>query len=67
VPAQVVSAISDEVTGSAAEGRDTQRRAALCLALGCVHRAMGGLALQVRWGCQFLFSLILVRTNGTLV
>eukprot|EP00983_Pelagomonas_calceolata_P097829 1158282-Pelagomonas_calceolata.AAC.15 len=45
--AQVVSALSDEVTGSVADGRDRQRRAALCLALSCVHRAKGGLVLQV--------------------
>ncbi|KAF5832868.1 hypothetical protein DUNSADRAFT_11088 [Dunaliella salina] len=43
---KVVSALSDEVTGSVADGRDKQRRSALCLALSCVHRAKGGLVLQ---------------------
>lgn len=43
---RVVRALSAEVTSSAVEGRDSQRRALLALALGGVHRARGGLAMQ---------------------
>lgn len=45
---QVVGAIAEEVCRSVAEGGAPERRSALCLALGCVHRTKGGLALQVR-------------------
>lgn len=50
-PLQVCRALANEVLRSVAEGKaDADRRAALCLALGCVHRAKGGLALQVGLG-----------------
>lgn len=43
---RVVRALGSEVQTSAAEGRDPERRAPLALAVGCVHRARGGLAMQ---------------------
>lgn len=46
--ARVVRALSTEAAASAAEGRDSERRAVVALAVGAVHRARGGLAMQVR-------------------
>ncbi|KAL6756313.1 hypothetical protein V8C86DRAFT_2436239 [Haematococcus lacustris] len=43
---QLVAVISEELVRCTNEGRYTHRRAALALALGCIHRAKGGLALQ---------------------
>ncbi|KAJ9521672.1 hypothetical protein QJQ45_015268 [Haematococcus lacustris] len=43
---QLVAVISEELVRCTSEGRYTHRRAALALALGCIHRAKGGLALQ---------------------
>ncbi|KAG2435720.1 hypothetical protein HXX76_006917 [Chlamydomonas incerta] len=44
--ARVVRALSTEAAASAAEGRDSERRAVVALAVGAVHRARGGLAMQ---------------------
>ncbi|GIL52578.1 hypothetical protein Vafri_8312 [Volvox africanus] len=43
---RIVRALANEVTASAAEGRDSQLRAVLALALGAAHRSRGGLAMQ---------------------
>ncbi len=36
-----------ELAGSVREGRDAGRRGAVALALGCLHRFRGGMAMQV--------------------
>jgi hypothetical protein len=43
----LIRTLPSQVVKSVAEGRDVERRGALALALGAIHRAKGGLALQV--------------------
>ncbi|GFR48876.1 hypothetical protein Agub_g10725 [Astrephomene gubernaculifera] len=43
---RVVRSLASEAAASAAEGRDSERRGVVAVALGAAHRARGGLAMQ---------------------
>jgi hypothetical protein len=61
------TALPTQVVKSVAEGRDVERRGALALALGAIHRAKGGLSLQVGTNSPVLVSMITWRMAGQML